>query len=412
MKIRKYSFNIYTLLLISIFFDAYVLFYIQTFPVTIFTIVSILFVIQCVVGSKLKKFKLTNQNILLLLLIVCLIVNYVMFSFHNTTSFLQSIYFIALSLLAYRNESNAIFENYCSLLQKSMTYMSIYGIYQFIGRILELPFTDLVIKNHMVTGYNWTNTTYVLGQIVYRTNVIFREPSHFAQMLSISLLLFVPKFFQKGKKEKKVILSAALQVIAMFTTFSGTGIVMVATGFVIFVCMMIKKKSFLMKIVPVVILSLCFAIYVLLFTSIGNYYLNRANELFVYNRDASSGFIRFRTWIMVVEEAWNSNVLFGSGIGTGTDYVSKYAMQYYGMTLSGFAKVATELGLIGVILWSGFIISFLMKKQNIVISKEYLIIICSLIPLIFMQEAFSSNLFWMLIMLINCKLYCKNEGAN
>ena len=106
---------------------------------------------------------------------------------------------------------------------------------------------------------------------------------------------------------------------------------------------------------------------------------------------------------MVVQEAWSYNMLLGSGIGTGSMYVSKYIIQYFGMTLSGFARVSTELGLIGIIIWCSFIISFFRKKE-MAISIRYVLLCCSLIPLIFMQEAFSSNMFWLFIVLINCKI--------
>ena len=395
----------------STLFDAYAFFYIQSFPVTLFTIVSIIYVIQWGIKGKFKSIKITKQNVLISILILYVIFNYIFRGCHNITSFLQTVYFLTLSLIAYRKELSGKFDGYCSLYQKIMTYISIYGIYQFVGRIFGFPLTDLILKDHMVTGYNWTNATYILGQTVYRSNAFFREPSYFGQMLAISLILYMPIFFERKKKEKKVLLSIIIQGLAMITTLSGTGMFMLIISFAVYSCIMVKKRSFWRKIIPISVLAICVIIYVLIFTSFGNYFVTRLNELFVYNRDASSGFVRFRSWIIVVKESWNSNMLLGSGIGTGSDYIAKYTIQYFGMTLNGFARVATELGIIGIGLWCGMIISFLRKKQNILLSNRYLVICCSLIPLIFMQEAFSSNLFWMLIMLINCRLYDIKKGV-
>ena len=86
---------------------------------------------------------------------------------------------------------------------------------------------------------------------------------------------------------------------------------------------------------------------------------------------------------------------------TGADYVSKYSAQYYGMTLSGFAKVATELGIIGIVLWVGYLLTLIKNKGNSIVDSKYFILACSMIPLIFMHEAFSSNIFWGFLMILN-----------
>lgn len=411
MKLRKTSINIYSILVISIFFDAYTLFYIQTYPVTIFTVVSIIFLIRGILFNSHSWNKLTTQTILIIVFILYILFNYLYFGFNNTTSFAQIVYFLILSLISYRRENRESFDAHCKLFQRIMTYMSIYGIYQFIGRLVGLPFTDLIVKEHMVTGYNWSNTVYVLGQTVHRSNAIFREPSYFGQMLAISLLLYIPIFLETQKKKKSDIVSIGLQIIALITTFSGTGIFMILISFAIYACVMVKKKSFWKRLVPTAIICFCVGIYALLFTKFGAYFMERLNELFIYDRDASSGFVRFRVWIMVVEEAWASNLFLGSGIGAGSMYVTKYLSRYFGMTLNGFGRVAAELGLIGVVIWCALILSFLKRKQNLYISKEYLLLWCALIPMIFMQEAFSSNIFWTIVILINCKLDDETERS-
>lgn len=402
MKLKIPKINMYSLLLISVFFDAYALIYVDTYPVTIFTIISIFVLIHNVVNNCSRYFKITHQSVILLLFIVYLVINYIYFEFKNTSSFVLALYFLSLSLLTYREEQVDKFEGYCKLFQRIMTWMSIYGIYQLVGRFLNFPFTDIIIKGHMVTGYNWTNTIYIFGHTLYRSNAIFREPSYFSQMLAISLLLYVPIFLSKNERTRGNIVSFILQMIALITTFSGTGILVFIIGMIIFSITIMKKKFFWNRIIPLVIICVIVGIILIFFTNLGNYFLSRIQELFVYNRDASSGFVRFRAWIMIVQEAWSHNILLGSGIGTGSMYVSKYIIQYFGMTLSGFARVSTELGLIGILIWCIFMISFFVKRE-MTISIRYVLLCCSIMPLIFMQEAFSSNFYWMLIILMNCK---------
>lgn len=406
MKLKIRKLNIYSLLVLSVFFDAYALVYIKTYPVTIFTIVSIFVLVHNIINNRNRYLKITQQSVILLLFIIYLFINYTYFEFENTSSFVLALYFLILALLSYRDEKVYEFEGYCRLFQRIMTYMSIYGIYQVVGRLFHFPFTDIVIKGHMVTGYNWTNTIYIFGQTLYRSNAIFREPSYFSQMLAISLLLYVPIILYKQERTRKNIFSVILQMLALVTTFSGTGILIFIIGLFILSITMFKKKLFWNRMVPLFIVCVIIGTIVISFTNLGGYFLSRLQELLVYNRDASSGFVRFRAWVMVVQEAWSHNMLLGSGIGTGSMYVSKYIIQYFGMTLSGFARVSTELGLIGILIWCSFIISFFRKKE-MAISIRYVLLCCSLIPLIFMQEAFSSNFFWMLIILLNCKFVGK-----
>lgn len=75
----------------------------------------------------------------------------------------------------------------------------------------------------MVKGYNWTNTTYVSGLNMYRSNAVFREPSFFGQMLAISLLLYVPGFLNKKVQFKDYLVPTILQAIALILAISGTG---------------------------------------------------------------------------------------------------------------------------------------------------------------------------------------------
>lgn len=420
-SIIKVPVDIYKLLLVALMFDAYAFLYIQTFPVTPFTIVSILFIIKGIIQRSKKLLCIHKRNTLLVLLLIYLFINFIFFGCQHITSFIQSVYFVVLCLLAFRREKRGKFNSYLELFQHLMTVMSIYGIYQFFGRLLKLPFADLVISGHMVNGFNWTNAVNFFGISFYRSNAVFREPSFFGQMLAISIILYVPEIINKEKSIKKYLLPMLLQIIALFLTFSGTGFFIAGIALILYFLLIPKTKSIWNRLLLFVFFGVIVISYILFNTSIGDYLLFRMNELFVYNRDASSGFVRFRSWIYVVKEAWDKNFLFGSGVGTGTDYVSKFAIQYYGMTLNGFAKVATELGILGLGLWVGYILTFIKKTGSTVIDNKYLVLACSMIPFMFMHETFSSNIFWTFLMLLNVKfddvlyrgnIYEKNSDYN
>lgn len=420
-SIIKTPVDIYKILLISLMFDAYSIFYIQTFPVTLFTIFSILFIGKNIIQRGRNLLCIHKRNMLLVLLLIYLFINFLFFNCQHITSFMQSVYFIVLCLLAFRREKREKFNSYLELFQHLMTIMSIYGIYQFFGRLIKLPFTDLVIPGHMVSGFNWTNTINFFGISFYRSNAVFREPSFFGQMLAISIILYVPIIINKEKSIKKYILPMLLQVIALFLTFSGTGFFIFGIALILYFLLTPKTKSIWTRLLLFIFFGGIFISYILFNTPIGDYLLLRMNELFVYSKNASSGFVRFRSWIYVVKEAWDKNCLFGSGIGTGADYVSKFAIQYYGMSLNGFAKVATELGVLGLGLWGSYLLTFLKKSGKTVIDNKYLILACSMIPFIFMHETFSSNIFWTFLMLLNIKFddvlyrgnnYGKNSDYN
>ena len=61
MKFKKIQFNIYKLIIVSLMLDAYALFYIRTFPVTPFTIVSIIFVVLCIAETKENLMKIRKK---------------------------------------------------------------------------------------------------------------------------------------------------------------------------------------------------------------------------------------------------------------------------------------------------------------------------------------------------------------
>ena len=59
--------------------------------------------------------------------------------------------------------------------------------------------------------------------------------------------------------------------------------------------------------------------------------------------------------------------------------VSRFAAQFYGLILNCFIKVATELGFIGLLLWIGYLLTFIKNPGNTVIDNKYPVLACSMI---------------------------------
>lgn len=172
--------------ILSIFFDAYALAYVGTYPITLFTLVTILAVLSKA-KNEMRCFKIENNASVkaALLMVVYLIINYCVTGFKNSNSLMLSIMYFMVFIVTTRREKEQTFESHMEFFSKIMNVIAVYGIYQFAARIYNLPFSDIVIDGHMVIGYNWTNRVRFLGQYFYRSNAIFREPSFFSQFLAI-----------------------------------------------------------------------------------------------------------------------------------------------------------------------------------------------------------------------------------
>ena len=399
--------NLVKILLISTFFDAYCLFYISSYPVTLFTIVSILIVIVGVVIKLLcQRWELNRQERWAIIFLLYTALNYVLFSFSNLNAFLQVIFFVIVFTMSKRYLIPEDFGDYIAIFHKAMNILSVYGIYQFFGRLQDMPFTDLTISNHMVAGYNWSNTTFLLGMIVHRSNAIFREPSFFGQFLAINILFYIVALFD-GRRDNHAILCIAVNGLALLTTLSGTGFIVLGLGFFIYVLFKFRNKNFLKHSIGYIVGILIIVIAIIGFSPVGKYLTSRISELFVYDKDASAGFVRFRAWTSLLQGEWRKHSLIGIGIGSSKELVNKWSSIYYGFTLNGFAKILIELGIIGIVLWMIFIISFFccqIKKY----SNYALMIVCFLVPYMICHDTFSSNAYWIFLVLLNCNIFKYN----
>lgn len=394
--------------IITIFFDSYYVFKIGNTPITIFTIFSFVVLLYSIlIISTNRKEKLDFSNVIGVIIIIYLIFNYIITGMQNIKSMFLTIYFFTLFIITNMVEKREINRLYIKVFSICMNIIAIYGIYQFIGRIFNLPFSDIIIENHMVEGYNWSNIINISGKMFYRSNAIFREPSFFSQYLAINIILLFSNILTHNYKKVFSIIMLILNAIALIISFSGTGIIVLAIGGLLYILRLKKSKSTTKKIIIIgVILFICFII--MLNSSIGKYFLIRTTELSSYDENNFSGYVRFIGGVEILKKAWSQDFLFGTGIGTVDEFINLVTNYNFNMS-NGFYKPAIELGLIGITLWLIFIFSLFIKKD----SNNYVLVIQStILPLMICHEAFLSNYYWILIYILNFIMIEDNNKNN
>lgn len=400
---------IFKLMIISIFFDAYAITYIGRFPVTIFVIVSAVYIVFSIFNIfKHKSLIVCKHQLTAGIMILYLFVNFLLSGAENITAMLLGIFYFFIFLIDRRFVTEKYYYEYISLFQKMMNVMAIYGIYQLFARVYGFPFGDLIIQGHMVEGFNWSNQIYILGMHIYRSNAVFREPSFFSQYLAINILIYFSKILRENTTNNvKNIICLIINIVALIFSFSGTGIMLLLFSVFLYVIKTQKstriRRRLLLYSGLAILTILC-----LLNTEIGEHFLNRASELFTYRENASSGYVRIRSGVDILEEAWGKNPIFGIGIGNVQEFIISLPNYYYNMTVNGFYRPAVELGIIGLILWIVFLLQGIQKNTliDIVIALQ-----CVLFPMIFCHEAFMSNYYWIIWYLVNTNI-SENSGVN
>lgn len=392
--------------ILSIFFDAYAIAYVGTYPITLFTLVTILAVLSKA-KNEMRCFKIENNASVkaALLMVVYLIINYCVTGFKNSNSLMLSIMYFMVFIVTTRREKEQTFESHMEFFSKIMNVIAVYGIYQFAARIYNLPFSDIVIDGHMVTGYNWTNRVRFLGQYFYRSNAIFREPSFFSQFLAINLLLLILKFLDTSYKKKTKASWILINAIAMILTFSGTGFIILIVGFLFYAIRKLDNKVLRGRILLILLAGIAVLI-ALLQTPVGAYFTQRLQEIFVYNTDNFSGYVRFRGGRDVLADAWAKKPFFGTGIGTASEFIKSMQNYYDGLTVNGLYRPAVELGVAGEFFWIVFLGSIVLRKE---FNEKFKMLQCIIIPFLICHETFQSNYYWILLYMLNVTLIYQTD---
>lgn len=398
--------------IISIFFEAYYFFGIignsgYSSGVTMFVLLAGVFIIveAVVLLTGNDKLLLDKTQIALIVYMLYEVFNCLIHGVKNFTSPLYSLFLCTVFLFLRRKETTEETHMCIELFSKLMNIMAVYGIYQFLARMFGLPFGDLIIKGHMVEGYNWTDELGRVGLNVTRSNAVFLEPSFFSQMLAINLLIMAVKIIEK-RHTYKTWVAVIINVLAFVLSFSGTGVVVLGITAILY---LIFERRFrdLRRILGYVILAMVvFAIIVAVLGTtesgvrIIDQFIYRFSELTGARGNGSSGYVRFIGGGQNVLNLWKESpyfLFFGVGPGTGTIYRDTYNIIFKS---SVYYWVAGEYGLIGLLLFLIFLLELEkrgMKNQD----RTIRMITLSIIPLGMCHGLLLQNYSWIILSLIN-----------
>ena len=158
-KIKINTNMIIALYVITIFFDAYCFVEIGNRAVTLFYPVSLLPILL----TLKKPYHIIlgiRRYIPLALLIIYAAFNFAITDSRDFGALSVTLFMWIVFLMTYRKSTYNEFRELVQLFQKGMNLMAVYGLYQFVGRLIGLPFTDFWLKGtferFMSHGYNWT----------------------------------------------------------------------------------------------------------------------------------------------------------------------------------------------------------------------------------------------------------------
>lgn len=395
---------VFILLLSSMLFGAYSLFYIKSYPVTVFTFI-LLFVMVVTYGQAIFGYRKLS-NFPAILFIVYLIINCLFYSLSNINSMMMFELFFCGGLFLHRKISISQWKKFIKIFQQIMVILAIYGIYQLVGRTYGLPLTDLIWEGHMVEGFNWTNPISIGGIALYRSNAIFLEPSFFSQFLAIAICVELFVIFERQERHKEIAFVNLLRLfifcISLVCTFSGTGILTLVLTVVIGLIVFSRRGIISAKTIWKFILLLCiiFLCALMFMPNIIEYLLYRATEILKYNENASSGYVRFVAGYKTLLYSFKENALLGIGIGNIDEFINSYPQDVLDRG-NGFLRIGIELGIAGLILWVYYLIRNFRHKNN---KTTYTVMVILVVVLQLMSDSFSMNYFWAFLYFLDVEI--------
>lgn len=395
------------LCLSALLFSSYSLFRVGSFFVTAFILLAPLVIGLSVING---KGLFSKKDVWAYVLLSYILMNFLFQGASNPTAFLLISFYVGTYLCSFRYVGKKDFNKQIAVFQKIMNVLAVYGIYQLFGRMGHLPLTDLKVPGFMVEGFNWTNLSSVGGIHVFRSNAIFLEPSVFSQILAINILLYLDRvLFSKipFKELKSEICLIGLNFIAMLTTLSGTGYIILFFSLCFLLPVKGMRKSSVYKCLKIIlIVSLViffFAPYLKL--DVFDYLMNRFSEIFEYKDNNASGYLRFTGAFLVMLESFKENLLFGCGLGElkyFTQTLSHASVELNGYVANGIVRVGTELGVIGLTGW--FLFLFSIVRRWVKMNHVGVIFVISACAMNLTSEAFSSTYFWMMLCFTNVSI--------
>lgn len=393
----KLLFNliINNIFIISIF-KAYKFSEIQGFPITII-IISMLLALLCFIFT-IKEINIKNSldKILLYVLGIYTLFNYLINDNSKITSLLLFLFFMIFYFISYREVNENHFEKLVNRFIDIMTILSLFGIYQFLGRNFGFPYYEPYFEGYMVTGYNWTTEIVLGGKFFWRSNSIFIEPSVFSQYLGLTIMLICDNLMKKIDIQN--IIKFIIAILGFISSFSGTGI-LVMIVIISFNLLLDKdrlKKSF-------ITIGIILAGYIIItniesFKFINQYFNQRFNELV---NNSGSGGIRYVGTFGLLLKSLTNRPIRGYGIGASSDIANLLGDTKTSLVGNTIVRVGIELGILGMILYFMFLIILIVTKLKKYKNSYYKIFLIFSLVQVLNSDMFLDPMYWALLYFIN-----------
>jgi hypothetical protein len=221
--------------------------------------------------------------------------------------------------------------------QQVMTFIACAGILQFglqfvIGWKLAFFLDTQIPSQFIMQGFHWLNPVKYHGTIFKSNGIFMLEPAMFCQFLAISIIVEMAYF----KRAKRILLFNA----AILTTFSGTGLIILAVLVPIY---LFSRGRYLLLV------AVGMALVLLIVTApfIGlDAYVSRVGE---FSSTKSSGFARFLSNIPILFDRilpQTNTLLFGRGAGSMREVQQYFSFETASST---WGKFVYEYGLTGTL---------------------------------------------------------------
>lgn len=242
-------------------------------------------------------------------------------------------------------DSSAAVNFFCNL----SAAIALLGILQFalqflVGKDLVFPIETWVPAGLRSQGYNNVVPLFWGSQLYKANGVVMVEPSVFSQLCALGLIAELTTRDRWWR--------LAVYAGAMVVAYSGTGLMILAVSLPLLVLVHRRWDLVLKGLLLLLIL-------VLLAEPLNlQVILNRVNE---FGSSGSSGYERFVGWQnLFADRLWNDpwRALFGYGAGSYFD-----AAQGYRAGEMAHAKIMFEFGVIGALLYFGFIFYCVFSSQ-------------------------------------------------
>jgi len=315
------------------------------------------FIFMYVIYSFFKKnIKISiKTSVVFLLLIASEIISY-LYNIKTASISSLSLFVVLYSLFIFNFKDKISSSKFMVSYNKIMFFIAFISIVLFFSQGIIgntfLIMDDIIQSDFLIGGYNTTyETSY--GNGIYKNNgLFFLEPSFFSQFLALAIM--IETLYLKNKKRMVV------YYVAIFTSYSGTGILML----LVFYFYLLNKLNLGKKLL---LLLFLFFISVIIYSVLPEMF----SRIFEIQSSGSSAFIRFVSPFIYMTEFLNNanltNILLGLGSGNA-DNLSLYTKNiHFETNFFTLSKLIIEYGFIGTIFFVLFLYTLLRKNMNIII---------------------------------------------